>query len=150
MCQLDTNSSENRLFSEKDIGQNPWLLHEEVMVSSTMISKALLQEYELELLEEVQNASRNDLDWLATEVTLKDLITCGKELPTNWQYKDWFSNFKNWLYTPGNDALKTKITKGCHNSKVAGHFVMEKTIELITRDFYWKGLTKWINDYIRS
>jgi len=27
---------------------------------------------------------------------------------------------------------------------------MEKTIAIITRDFYWKGLTEWINDYVRS
>jgi len=53
MCQLYADSRENRLFSQNDIGQNPWLLQEEVMVSSAMISKALLQEHELELLEEV-------------------------------------------------------------------------------------------------
>ena len=53
MCQLYADSRENRLFSENDIGRNPWLLQEEVMVSSAMISKALLQEYELDLLEEV-------------------------------------------------------------------------------------------------
>jgi len=65
------------------------------MVSSVIISKALLQEYEPKLLEEVQNVSRNNVDWLAREATLKDLITGGKELPTNWQYKDGFSYFKN-------------------------------------------------------
>jgi len=27
---------------------------------------------------------------------------------------------------------------------------MEKTIEIIMRDLYWKGLTEWINDYVRS
>jgi len=53
MCQLYADNRENRLFSENDIGQNPWLLQEEVMVSSAMISKALLQEYELVLLERV-------------------------------------------------------------------------------------------------
>jgi len=121
-------------------------LQAEVMVSSAMISKALLREYEPELLKEVQNASRDDMDWLAREATLKDLITRGKELPTNWQYKDRFSYFKNQLYIPANDALKNKIVKGSHNSKVAGHFGMEKTIKIITRDFYWKGLTEWIND----
>jgi len=52
MYQLYAESRENRLFSENDIGRNPWLL-QEVMVSSSMISKALLQEYELDLLEEV-------------------------------------------------------------------------------------------------
>jgi len=63
MYQLYADSRENRLFSEKDIRQNSWLLQEEVMVSSAMISKALLQEYELQLLEEVQKASRDNLDW---------------------------------------------------------------------------------------
>ena len=150
MCQLYADSRENRLFSRKDIGRNPWLLQEEVMVSSAMISKALLQECELELLEEDREASNRDLEWLSREATLKDLITWDKELPTNWQYKDGFPYFKNRLYIPANDALKTKIAKGCHDSKVAGHFGMEKTIEIITRDVYWKGLTEWINDYVRS
>jgi len=150
MCQLYADSRENRLFSENDIGRNPWLTHEEVMVSSAMISKALLQEYELGLLEEVQEVSRNDLEWLSREAMLKDLITHGKEVPKNWQYKDRFPYFKNRLYIPANNTLKTKIAKVCHESKVAGHFGMEKMIEIITRDFYWKGLTEWINDYVRS
>ena len=42
------------------------------------------------------------------------------------------------------------IAKGCHDSQIAGHFGQEKTIEIVCRDFYWKGLTNWINDYVRS
>jgi len=94
MCQLYADSRENRLFSENDIGRNPWLLQEEVMVSSAMISKALLQEYELDLLEEVRQASNHDLEWLSREATLKDLITRDKELPASWQYKDRFPTSK--------------------------------------------------------
>jgi len=82
------------------------------------------------------------LEWLAREATLKDLITREKEIPTNWQYKDGFPYYKNWLYIPANDALKTRIAKGCHISKVSGHFGMKSTIEIITRDFYWKGLAE--------
>jgi len=78
MCQLYADSKENRLFSESNIGRKSWLCQKEVMVSSAMISKALLQEYELELLEEVRKASKDDLDWLSREATLKDLITRGK------------------------------------------------------------------------
>ena len=33
---------------------------------------------------------------------------------------------------------------------VAGHFGQEKTKEIVTRDFYWKGLADWIRDYVRS
>jgi len=150
VCQLHVNSRDNRLFSNRDIGRKTWLFQEEVIVLRDMILKALIPEYELELLEEVQEGSRDDLDWLSSEATLNDLITRGKELPTNWQYQDWFVYFKNQLYIPGKDALKTKIAKECHDSKVAEHFGMEKTIEIITREFYWKGLTEWINDYVRS
>jgi len=150
MCQVYAESRENRLFSENNIGRNPGLLQEEVMVSSAMISKALLQEYKLDLLEEVREASNPDLEWLSSEATLKDLITCDKELPTSWQYREGFPCFKNQLYIPVDDALKTKIAKGCYDSKITGHFGMEKTIEIITRDFYWKGLTEWIKDYVRS
>jgi len=58
--------------------------------------------------------------------------------------------FKNRLYIPNNDEFKTEIAKGCHDSHVAGHFGIEKTIEIVTRDFYWDKLTKWMNDYVRS
>jgi len=37
MCELYADSRENRLFSENDIGRNPWLLQEEVMVSSAIV-----------------------------------------------------------------------------------------------------------------
>jgi len=42
------------------------------------------------------------------------------------------------------------IAQGCHDSLVAGHFGQEKTIEIVTRDFYCKGLAEWIRDYVRS
>jgi len=53
ICQLYADSRESRLFSESDIRRNPLLLQEEVVVSSAMILKALLQEYETDLLKEV-------------------------------------------------------------------------------------------------
>ena len=101
-------------------------------------------------MEEVRAAAKDDLEWLAREAKLKDLIIREKEWPMNWQYKDGFAYFKNWLYIPANDALKIKIAKGCHDSKGAGNFGMEKKIEIIMSDFCWKGLTEWINDYTRS
>ena len=53
------------------------------------------------------------------------------------------------MFIPNHEDLQTLITKSCHNSKVAEHFGQEKTLEIITRDFYWKGITDWVNDYVR-
>jgi len=33
---------------------------------------------------------------------------------------------------------------------VGGDFGQEKTIEIVTRSFYWKRLAEWIKDYVRS
>ena len=46
--------------------------------------------------------------------------------------------------------LQSDIAQGCHDSLVAGHCGKEKTMEIVTRDLYWKGLADWIEDYLRS
>ena len=73
-----------------------------------------------------------------------------EQLPKNWKLEDGLIYYKNRLFIPSIEELLTGIAKGCHNSKVAGHFGQEKTIELVTRNFYWEKLADWINNYVRS
>jgi len=54
------------------------------------------------------------------------------------------------LIIPENKSLQTEIAQGCHKTIVAGHFGQEKTIEIVTRDFYWKGFAEWIRDNVGS
>jgi len=65
-----------------------------------------------------------------------------------WIEKDRLLYYKNRLYIPKDESLQTEIAQCCHNSLVAAHFGQEKTIEIVTRDFYWKGLTDWIREYV--
>src|SRR5713226_5458426 len=74
----------------------------------------------------------------------------GKALPKHWDVRDVLLYYKNLLYIPDDDALRTLIAEGCHDSKVVAHFGQEKTIEIITGDFYQKNLTAWIKDYVQS
>jgi hypothetical protein len=37
-----------------------------------------------------------------------------------------------------------------HDSKVAGYFGQKKTLELITRNFYWPKMEEWINEYVQT
>jgi len=50
------------------------------------------------------------------------------------------------LVIPEDEALQTEIAQVCHESIVAGHFGQERTIAIVTRDLYWKGLAEWIRD----
>ena len=54
------------------------------------------------------------------------------------------------VYVPANDMIKLEILWSCHDSRAAGHLGQEKTLELISRDYYWPQMQRFINEYIRT
>ena len=48
------------------------------------------------------------------------------------------------------DQQRTDVIRDRHDYKMAGHQGINKTMELITRDFTWPGLRKTVTDYINS
>jgi len=54
------------------------------------------------------------------------------------------------VYIPENDDLKLQILRSRHDSYTAGHLGHEKTIELITRDYYWPRMRQFIKEYINT
>jgi len=67
-------------------------------------------------------------------------------MPDDWIERDWLLYYETRLYMPEDESLQTEIAQGCHDSLVAGHCGQGKTIEIVIRDFYWKGLADWIKD----
>ena len=150
VCILQANHIENEFLGQEDINNHLRLQLEQVIVSSMTFSKIVLTNYKPSLIAQVVRAGSEDQKWCERKVELNQRISLGRELTKNWQLKDGMLYFKNRLYIPNNDELKTEIAKGCHDSQVAGHFGIEKTIKIVTRDFYWDKLTQWMNDYVRS
>jgi hypothetical protein len=58
--------------------------------------------------------------------------------------------YKERLWIPANDDLHKMICEIEYNSKVAGHIDQGKTIEIIKHNFFWLGMDKYIEDFIRS
>jgi hypothetical protein len=54
------------------------------------------------------------------------------------------------IYVPTENDIKLQILQGSHDGKAAGHLGQEKTMELITREYYWPGMRRFINEYIRT
>ena len=54
------------------------------------------------------------------------------------------------LYVPASDTIKLQILQDCHDGKTAGHLGQDKTLELISRDYYWPGMRKFVNEYVRT
>jgi hypothetical protein len=56
----------------------------------------------------------------------------------------------NRILIPNNTNLKTHILQICHDDKTAGHVGTTKTIDLVTRRFYWKNLHREVKEYVTS
>ena len=109
-----------------------------------------MRKYNADFIEKVHEASKQDHDWQERKTELRELEQRRLQLPKHWQMIDELIYYKNHLYIPNNEELQTQIANGCPDSQIAGHFGKETTIEIVCRDFYWKGLTVWINDYVQS
>ena len=149
-CFLQANKKNNECFDAEDMERHPRLGKEHVLMSSAIISQVETKDFNVEFISKVITASKKDQEWQERLKELEKLKEEGKEFPKTCQSNDGLLYYKNQLYIPDNDELHTAIAKGCHDSRVAGHFGQEKTIEIVTRDFYCKGLTAWMNYYVRS
>ena len=65
-------------------------------------------------------------------------------------YKDGMLFRKGKVWIPSDPSLRKLIMESEHDSRVAGHMGMDKTMELVDRNFYWPEMAKDIEDYVRS
>ena len=54
------------------------------------------------------------------------------------------------VYVPEDERLKLDILQEHHDAKTAGHLGQEKTLELITRNYYWPRMRMFVNEYVRT
>ena len=66
-----------------------------------------------------------------------------------WNYKDGIMLHKGLVYVPNNEALKRKVVQLFHDN-LMGHPGQWKTLELISREYYWPGMTEFIKAYIKG
>ena len=57
---------------------------------------------------------------------------------------------KEKVYIPKDDKLRAEIVRLYHNMPVREHGGQQKTVELVTRNFWWLGVTKEIKRYVEG
>jgi len=53
--------------------------------------------------------------------------------------------WKNRIYVP--EGMRQRVIQSEHDSKVAGHFGRDRTMELISRNFYWTNMERDVRKY---
>jgi len=54
------------------------------------------------------------------------------------------------VYMPKDNILKMEIIRLYHNILVEGHRGQWKTVKLVTRNFWWPGITKEVKRYVEG
>ena len=150
MCFLNPKPEYNEYLDDEDIETNPGLHQEVVMLCNAIIAAVHMQTMDESFLNRIRMAGKEDDSWGARKGELSRLKERNETLPKHWDIEDGLLYYKDRLFIRAIEDLLTEIAKGCQDSKLAGHFGEETTIELVTRNFDWEKLPHWINDYVRS
>jgi hypothetical protein len=54
------------------------------------------------------------------------------------------------VYVPAVDKLKLELLKECHDAFTTSHLGQEKTLELLSRNYYWPRMRAFVNEYVHT
>lgn len=109
-------------------------------LSTTTIPETLRTRY--------QAALRQDEDLKDITGMDEPLITHIDLWPEGWTQEDEIYLFNEKIYVP--TSLRSRVLELCHDVPLAGHFGQRRTVELVQRDYYWPGMTRYVKEYVRG
>jgi hypothetical protein len=93
-----------------------------------------------DLEESVAKAARN----------LREDRTRGSVKSAEWSEMDGLLTFRGKIYVPNNRDLHRRIVSQHHDTTVAGHAGRWKTLELVSRNYWWPQMSRYIGIYVRT
>jgi len=67
-----------------------------------------------------------------------------------WSEDDGVLQFSSKIYVPWNSDLRRQIVLLCYDTKVAGHPGHWKTLELVSRNYWWPQMSRYIGQYVST
>ncbi len=58
--------------------------------------------------------------------------------------------FKRCIYIPTGGSLRSEIICTNHDLPWAGHFRVRRTLDLVTRKYYWLGMRRDVIQYVQN
>ena len=67
-----------------------------------------------------------------------------------WSQRDGLLYFRGRIYVPPTSDLRRRIVFLCHDTKIAGHAGRFKTLELVSRNYWWPNMSRYISQYVST
>ena len=121
---------------------------EEVLLTRQVVIMAATKVDELKWHKDIMTAGKADPEWDRIRIALETgTLAHGTE---DYMLEDGLVCFRRRVWIPADTALKIKVTFESHDSKVAGHFGRDKTLELMKRNYYWPNMEDWVRNYVKT
>src|SRR5271169_3060821 len=109
----------------------------------------------------VSTLSLENLSVFTSEPTMRRLITdayatdslvqeLGKEPPQPWSWQDGLLLHDNLIYVPHDDVVCIALMEEHHDAPLAGHFGVDKTLELVSRNYWFPQMRAYIKSYVET
>jgi len=69
---------------------------------------------------------------------------------TEWSEEEGLLRFRGKIYVPRNTDLRRQVVSLCHDTKVARHPGCWKILELVSRDYWWPQMSRYIGQYVST
>jgi len=122
------------------------------LVKAEWLRKAGIEEVLIEgvdLLKKVKESKAKD-DQVVKAV--EEMKRAGVKMlrDEEWREEDGLMLKEGKVYVPKDEELRAEIIRLHHDTPVGGHGGQWKTVELVTRNFWWPGVTKEVKRYVEG
>jgi transposase InsO family protein len=67
-----------------------------------------------------------------------------------WQFEDDLLYFNDRLYVPNEVAVRQELMSRFHDSRLAGHFGGDRTLELLQRHYHWQDMEREVDVFVKT
>jgi hypothetical protein len=153
-CVNDTADALSRRPDHKegveDDNSNRVLLKPEFFQLKAAKRGHILIEGEQSLLKRIRNSTDLDPEVQSAIKTLKKAPVQLCRGIEEWNVEDKLILFRGLVYVPNDKEIRRTILEIFHDSPAAGHPGRAKTLELVSRNYWWPQMQKWVNDYVEG
>lgn len=108
-----------------------WAIKSTLIVDSTLIKQFQSSMSSDPLIHDIRNPSSKSHDM------------------SKFEFKNNLLYFEGHLYIPKGE-VRLRVLQACHNFPTTWHFEYIKTLELISKDFWWPQMWKAVKDFVQS
>ena len=73
-----------------------------------------------------------------------------RDLKPLFSWNDGLLLYNNRIYVPDNDALRLELLRQHHDSPLAGHYGIDKTVELLSRNYWYPRMHAHVKSYVST